>query len=168
MSRNALTDMALRGVNLRLMPDPQDYSAKFNTSLPADLEAMFQQWAQQSGRDRDASDFDIRGAWLAAQQGDPRVSWLVGNGPKESRGHLPDQWKKPNHPTFSDGSQYQSPGVTGGQWQQNGEQWNYLASPHNMRTQQRPGALRQYFDKVEPGNALIEPNWSPLQPPRRP
>lgn len=166
MSRNALVDMAMVGVTMPVTSDRHDYSRDFNSQLPPALEAQFQEWLRLSGRSADQYDYDLRGAWLAATQGNPETQWLVGVGRPDTRGHLPDTWKKPNHPTFSSGSQYQSVGVTGGEWQpQNADQtvWNYLASPQNMRMQERPNALSDYFRRVERGNTLVEPAWGMLR-----
>jgi hypothetical protein len=165
MPRNALMDSVMAGVSMPISTDPYDYTSQFNTELPPALEAQFQRWLKQSGRN-DAYDYDIRGAWLSATQGNPETQWLVGVGRPESRGHLPDTWKKPNHPTFSSGSQYQSEGVTGGEWQPRDAeqtQWNYLASPHNMRMQEQPNALRKYFQQVEQRNTLVEPAWGMMR-----
>lgn len=166
MARNSLVDSALSSVVSPVTSDPYDYNGQYNTSLPPALEMQFQQWLRQSGRQGDMYNYDIRGAWLAATQGHPETQWLVGVGRPETRGHLPDTWKKPNHPTFSSGSQYQSPGVTGGEWQpQNAEatRWNYLASPQNMRMQEYPNALAEYFQQVEQGNSLAVPAWGMLR-----
>lgn len=144
--------------------DPQDYSEQYNTQLPPTLEMQFQRWLKMSGRQSDLYNYDIRGAWLAATQGNPETMWLLGTGNADTRGHLPDTWKKPNHPTFSTGSQYQSPGVTGGQWTPTGAgTWRYNASPTNMRMQEYPNALRDYFRSEEPNSRLMTPAWGPLK-----
>lgn len=73
----------------------------FDTKLSSDEEQQFQQWkAQYAPRDSGA-DYDLRGAFKAGLQPDPQT------------GHWPDTFKKPNHPTFSDQSQYAAYGNPG-------------------------------------------------------
>src|SRR5690242_7452603 len=85
-------------------PDPNDFSGRYNTQLTPAEEQQFQQWAQASGRANDTYDYDLRGAWKSGAATAPN-------------GHLPDTFKKPNHPTFSDQSQYHGiDGYQGGSW----------------------------------------------------
>lgn len=116
------------------MGDPRDLSGEYNTSLAAKDEAGFQRWASQLSRLRDLYDYDLRGAYKAGFRGN---------------GHLPDTYKKPNHPTFSVESQYSGPGIAGGQWGEN----VYYPSQQNLRTYS-PQELMQYFREVEPGIRL--------------
>lgn len=135
--------------------DPPDYTDQYNTALDPMREAQFQNWlqqrSQQSGRPaaNDLFDYDLRGAWQAGLTPDPR-------------GHLPDTYKKPNHPTFSDQSQYHSDATPGGQWMQQGDGWAFQASPTNVQTYGGSG-LMDYFRRVEPGNTLMLPE--PYTPP---
>jgi len=125
---------------------------KFDTSLSAEQEAAFRQWAGE--KIRDTEDYDLRGAWLANAQ-------AAGNG------HLPDTYKKPNHPTFSDESQYSTPDQTGGTWGDAGDgSYNFWASPENLKHRSLMELVR-YFSEVEPGNTMVAPvNWS-MAPGRR-
>lgn len=121
-----------------------DQSANYNTSLTPAQEAAFQQWARQSGRERDVYDYDLRGAWLKSAK-------AAGNG------HLPDTYKKPNHPTFSRESDYSNALAQGGDWVSGADgNWLFFASPDNLRYR-TPEALRNYFADVERGNRLVEP-----------
>lgn len=128
--------------------DPPDYSDQFNTPLsPAD-ETRYQAWATQrsavEGRDvsADTFDYDLRGAWKS-------------NAQEAANGHLPDTWKKPNHPTFSTQSQYNGVGgMTGGQWIQNGKEWAYRPSATNLNMH-GPDGLREYFKQTEPASTLL-------------
>jgi hypothetical protein len=63
----------------------------YNTAVPD--EAAFQQWKAANAPDDSGIDYDLRGAYLANMQ-------------RAENGHMGDQFKKPNHPTFSDQSQY--------------------------------------------------------------
>ena len=65
----------------------------YNTDLGAD-EPNFQKWKAQVAPNDTGADYDLRGAYKAGAGKDP------------TSGHMTDQFKKPNHPTFSDQSQY--------------------------------------------------------------
>lgn len=68
-------------------------SPTFDTKLtPAD-EQRFQAWKQQFAPHDSGQDYDLRGAFKAGLTPGPN-------------GHFSDRFKKPNHPTFSDQSQY--------------------------------------------------------------
>lgn len=134
--------------------DPGDYSARYNTPLSPEDEARFQAWGQQqAARDPDGRnpaadvyDYDMRGFWR-------------GGAPLAANGHAGDQFKKPNHPTFSDQSQYHGQdGYQGGQWGggQSGQPWTFLPSETNLE-HHGVGKLQQYFQKREPGNVLVLP-----------
>lgn len=66
----------------------------YNTKLTPEQETSFQTWKQKNAPNDSGADYDLRGAF---QAGLSRLS------PDE---HLPDTYKKPNHPTFSDQSMY--------------------------------------------------------------
>lgn len=69
-------------------------------------------------------------------------------------GHLPDTYKKPNHPTFSDQSMYHIPGVQeGGKWNEN----EFTPSAHNLSNMPAEH-MQQYFNEVETPEALNLPN----------
>lgn len=123
---------------------PQDLTSHFNTALsPAD-EAKFQAWLKKTGKAKDLYDYDLRG-------------WWAKNGTQDSRGHMTDEFKKPNHPTFSTESQYSTPGAPGGRWIQTpGGGWNYVPSAVNLQ-QHGSAALQSYFQRVEPDSKLILP-----------
>lgn len=131
-----------------LAPDPPDYTDQFNTQLsPAD-ETRYQSWVTQrsAAQKRDASkdtfDYDLRGAWKSDAQA-------------AANGHLPDTWKKPNHPTFSTGSQYSGTGgMTGGTWVPKDNSWSYQPSATNLNMY-GPEGLREYFRQTEPDSKLM-------------
>jgi len=126
-------------------PDPYDYSARYNTPLSPAEEAQFQAWAKANGKGNDTYDYDLRGAWKSGAA-------------TSENGHLPDTYKKPNHPTFSDQSQYHGvDGVQGGTWGGgNGSPWTFTPSATNLQMMSAP-ALQRYFQEREPGNLLILP-----------
>lgn len=129
-----------------------DYTDKYNTSLNPIESAAYSKWQTNNtimaGRDvsKDKYDYDIQGWWKQNQDQN-----LTG-------GHLTDDWKKPNHPTFSDQSIYHGvDGNNGGTWGKNQDgSWNFSASDTNMQMSD-PAELSKYFDKVEPGNTVSFP-----------
>ena len=123
--------------------DPYDYSARYNTQLaPAD-EAKFQAWAAANNRTRDLYDYDMRGFWQSGAQLD-------------DRGHGVDTFKKPNHPTFSNQSQYHGPETPGGVWGPD----SFTPSVHNLSMMSAP-ALQRYFQEREPNYRLVIPGEEP-------
>jgi hypothetical protein len=123
------------------MPTP-DMTDQYNTPLSPDEETAFQ---QQFPDPSDNFDYDMRGAYKAGATKDPS-------------GHLPDTFKKPNHITFSDQSQYHGKdGYEGGQWAKrpNGT-WSFAPGPTNLQ-HYGPNELSDYFNRVEKGNQLILP-----------
>lgn len=130
------------GFNFPYLPDTQDLSGQFNTPLSKEEERAFLKWA--GDRVGDLRDYDLKGAWKAGFR---------------SKGHLPDTFKKPNHPTFSEESMYSQPGMAGGSW---GDK-TFSPSQTNLRTYPA-GDLQAYLDEVEPGYRLsgnLVPKISP-------
>lgn len=115
-------------------------TTQYNTVLTPEQEAQF---LREYPDARDYYDYDMRGAWLAGAQ-------------KAGNGHLPDTYKKPNHPTFSRGSQYSDPKTPGGEWVQQGKKWRFVASPENLKYY-TPDSLQSYFKTVEPDSELVLP-----------
>ncbi len=117
----------------------------YNTALSARDEQRFRQWAGE--RIRDTEDYDLRGAWK-------------GNAQAAANGHLPDTYKKPNHPTFSAESEYSTPENPGGQWVDDGKGgFVFWAAPSNLKYQSLSD-LARYFDQREQGNTVIAPiDW---------
>lgn len=120
----------------------------FNTELTSGAEKAFGSWGVPGGDD--GSDYDYRGAFAAGAD-------------RDGSGHMTDQFKKPNHPTFSDESQYSqygSPGHwNGDKFQSNGPpDWlqQYMSSqPFTDPYHQEPvagvdmGATRNYLQDRE-------------------
>jgi hypothetical protein len=74
----------------------------YNTPLSFDEELKFQKHKAKYSPQDSGEDYDERGAWLGGQVAD------------QTKGeHGQDIWKKPNHPTFSDESQYAGHGKPG-------------------------------------------------------
>jgi hypothetical protein len=125
-----------------------DFTDQYNTALSPAEEALFQAWAAKAGRLGDTRDYDLRGAWKA-------------NAHAAANGHLPDTYKKPNHPTFSSESIYNGiNGALGGKWTQQGSRWIFQATPYNVQNM-GPDALHLYFRHVEPDSLLVLPGPQP-------
>jgi hypothetical protein len=80
--------------------------------------------------------------------------------PDQSKGqHLTDEYKMPNHITFSDQSMYSNPTVQGGHWDQGGQNlYSFTPSEHNLKEHPLK-QLIQYFQQQEmPGTAIKLPN----------
>lgn len=129
---------------------PPDLTERYNTALTPDEELAYQNWAQiQSAlqnRDvnRDLFNYDLRGAFKSGATQSPN-------------GHLPDTFKKPNHPSFSDQSQYHGvDGFTGGSWRQIGGQWVFTPGQTNLQLH-GPAGLQQYFQQSDPNVRLNTP-----------
>lgn len=129
--------------------DPADQTANYNTPLKPEQEKAFQAWAKANPRLGNTYDYDARGFWLhGAQAG--------------ANGHGADAWKKPNHPTFSDQSNYHSPYTPGGSWKQieppsdqyGSGRWSFTPSPQNFKYQS-PQDLQAYWNKVEKPNGHV-------------
>ncbi len=125
---------------------PPDMTDQYNTQLSPDEEPAYQQWKASLPENlQNENNYDLRGAFKA-------------NAEKSANDHLPDDFKKPNHPTFSTQSKYHGvDGYEGGEWQSNGDdRWTFKASPTNVQMHGRAG-LQSYFGRVEPGNMLSLP-----------
>lgn len=127
----------------------EEYRQRFNTKLTPEEEEQYRQWVaeQSKAAKRDVSqdeiDYDMRGAWKSgAAQGDDD--------------HFPDTYKKPNHPTFSDESQYHgADGHKGGRWiyDEDGKPVAFEQSETNAKYWP-DWAIKDYLERVEPGVSL--------------
>lgn len=120
--------------------DPLDFSDQFNTKLSAKEEEDYQKWAKAAGREKDAYDYDMRGAWKEGIDAN-------------AEGHFPDTYKKPNHPSFSDESKYHDGKEhKGGKWSQKDGRDKFKPGATNLKMHGAEG-LRGYFsDKARVGD----------------
>lgn len=130
----------------RISPDQQAMTgfdpSKYDTKLSPQDEIQFQGWKSKYAPKDSGADYDLRGAYKAGIKPDPQ------------RGHFPDTFKKPNHPTFSTESQYSGKdGFVGGKW---GDGDSYTPSATNLQFKQ-PQELQQYFQQNEPNSKLNLP-----------
>jgi len=77
--------------NHKSMSDRLD---KYDTHLSPRDEQKFQAWKKDNAPNDSGEDYDLRGAYKEGFERDIKS------------GHWSDKFKKPNHPTFSDQSQY--------------------------------------------------------------
>lgn len=133
---------------------PGIQTGPYDTPIPPQLQAAYLKWVQEEskrqGRDisRDVEDYDVQGYWMSTR-GAPN---------NDPRGHGPDTFKKPNHPTFSVESKYskQFGNDAGGQWIDKNGKGYFMASPANLKYRNMAD-LSGYFHSVEPETALIPP-----------
>jgi hypothetical protein len=134
------------------------WSELYNTELSPENEALFQRWAQRqsriTGRNvlNDLQDYDLRGYWSG------------GGHLNQGGGHLPDTFKKPNHPTFSTESKYSGQPdlyggrAEGGKWVGDDQAgWSFQPSARMLQTTHDMDSLRKYFDAAEPDAVLVSP-----------
>jgi hypothetical protein len=87
--------------------DPDPDNPDYKTPLSPGEEKQFQAWVRTNTvpfDDSATSDYDMRGFWKAAQEGDPNANTAVSK--FDNRIHFPDTFKTPYHRTFSNESQY--------------------------------------------------------------
>lgn len=140
-----ITALHAKAVGTVVPAEPPDLTGKFNTPLTAAEQPEYEAWLKAKGIDsaKATFDYDMQGAFKAqAAQAD--------------NGHFPDTFKKPNHPTFSDQSQYSTARTPGGTWAQNGDKWEFKASPYNL-TAYSASDLQNYFATREPGSTVTLP-----------
>lgn len=121
---------------------------KYETPLTPEEEPKFQEWKAKNAPNDTGADYDLRGAFKADITPDPE------------RGHLPDTFKKPNHPTFSDQSQYHGmDDNVGGTWGNVDGQDTFTPGATNLKNH-TPEELGNYFKEVEPNAKLLLPRDS--------
>jgi hypothetical protein len=132
--------------------DAIDFTDKFNTELTSEQTRAYKQWAKKNGKMSpdgnipDTYDYDLQGAFLAGVEPDGRL-------------HMTDQFKKPNHPTFSTLSQYNGvDGAQGGEWLKYGGNQYFVPSQHNISNYGGLDNLQEYFSRREKGNATLIDN----------
>ena len=126
--------------------DIYDYTNQFNTPLTVEEKREYDIWAAKNPGLSNKYDYDSQGFFKSGIA-------------LSANGHATDQYKKPNHPTFSDQSQYHGHQgkYFGGSWllNENGK-YTFLPSPTNLEMMPKL-SLKSYFDKVEPTNNVILP-----------
>lgn len=112
----------------------------FETPLADSERKSFSWWKQQNAPDDSGEDYDLPGAFKAGAQRGPD-------------GHMPDTFKKPNHPTFSKESRYATYAPDrAGSWDEAG---NYVPSEVVARERAQAEADAQ--------NAAVEQQFAELE-----
>lgn len=132
-------------------PDTPSKKPTYDTALSPSEEKQFESWKQQYAPNDTGADYDLRGAFKAGVK------------PDGDRGHFPDTFKKPNHPTFSVESQYSKGDEIGGQWITKDGKTVFVPSPWNLK-QTPADKLQEYFKRVEPDAVLQMPEPPPQLP----
>jgi hypothetical protein len=124
---------------------PSDKPAlSFDTGLTPEQEKQFLLWKVKNTPKDSGEDYDLRGLFLSGQD-------------TGARGHTTDQFKKPNHPTFSVESKYNGvSGQVGGRWVERDGKTYFYASPTNLKYHSAE-ELKDYFKRVEPDVVLVLP-----------
>jgi hypothetical protein len=107
----------------------------------------YRAWLKKHGL-RESPDYDTRGAFNA------------GLTPSEN-GHLSDEFKLPNHITFSTESRYaqKKDSPPPGRWEGSDQTgWTFYASPTNIKNAGSAEALQKYFRTYEKGVKLVLPS----------
>ena len=131
-----------------------DFGKNFNTALNAENEKKYRAWLTRQAATR-GRDFD-----LTSRDYDLRGYWLNGGWKDTGTGHMPDTYKKPNHPTFSEESVYHGTPAPGGRiWA--GGRWGrgtfvpsremFANGTHTM------DQMKRYFAAYEPDTILLPP-----------
>lgn len=112
----------------------------------------YQAWLKKYGV-KESNDYDTRAAFKAG---------LI----PDKRGHLTDEYKLPNHITYSEESlsSKQKNAPPAGKWVGDDKTgWTFYASPTNIANAGGADKLVDYFKRVEPGVKLVLPD-SPKAP----
>lgn len=136
-----------------------DFTDQYNTELNPEQEAAYQKWLSIQKVPTSTRDYDLRGFFADQVFGKTDNS--------EHEGHFDDRWKKPNHMTFSDQSNYAEilpdGSSTGGRWIEHLSSENdpkglghytFAMSPHQKIPEQ---AMREYFQREESHNSFFDP-----------
>jgi hypothetical protein len=103
----------------KVTPEAQNYARNSKWAKPGpyrtdlgDQEGAFRQWVKDNKvpfdpTEQGPTDYDMRGFWKAAQQGDPRAQ--TAPNPNDGKIHYDDYWKTPYHQSFSNDSQWAQP-----------------------------------------------------------
>lgn len=115
---------------------------EYDTELGAVRENMYHQWKQSLPKQlQSEEDYDLRGYYKET-------------GGETTDGHLPDKYKKPNHPTFSKDSKYYKEGMWAGEWTKEGNFKIPLTTPKKKLQE-----LIKYWESgAEPYAGLIVDN----------
>lgn len=104
----------------------------------------------------ESSSHELAGVPLIPKDPDYDMQGFQDSGKEQAdNGHYPDDYKLPNHITFSDQSLYHGQdGEEGGHWaRSDDERWAFTPGPSNYKYHTH-AEMVDYFKKYEPGNVL--------------
>lgn len=123
----------------------------FDTKLTPLEESRYRLAAAKAGRSGDSKDYDLRGAWN-------KDAASIG-----SKGHLTDEFKKPNHPSFSTDSMYSSASNPGGSWVAGAkDSWSFTPSKRQISRAGGLAPFKKAFGSSERGQnsgLVIPPSY---------
>jgi hypothetical protein len=141
------------------------------TPLTPSEQKDYDRWARSMHKNPkdEEGDYDLKGYWKDVVRGNPDLPDTMKDAVLYHRdqlkkmgpgAHLPDMYKKPNHPTFSDESIYHESNI-GGQEMNHGGHWDmenktFTPGPTNQVHWSR-AELQRYFDKYEKGYTVKFP-----------
>ena len=124
----------------------------YDTHLSPAQETRYRIAATLAGRINDTKNYDLRGAWLKDPQSITKS------------GHLSDEFKKPNHPTFSNESKYSTTTNPGGSWVPGKQKsWSFTPSPKQISRAGGLAPFKKYFNQNEKGQnsgLVIPPSYN--------
>ena len=123
--------------------------ALYQTKLPL-LEEIKYRYAKFNSpyrNDNGQGNYDYRGYYQ-------KYGTLNPNSPNM---HLTDEFKTPNHITYSNESKFNTPNNQGGVWNRLPDgSYSFTPSAFNLQLHS-PLEYKEYFEKYEPGNQVILP-----------
>lgn len=130
------------------IPIKQDHTA-YKHNVEAEPDHGYTKWLNTlPERLRETNDYDLKGYF--DKYGAVN---LIGDA------HLTDEFKKPNHVTFSKESKYSSNETPGGEWRQSSDKkWEFVPSPWNLKNVGLD-SLQTYFKEHEPSSRLVLPRF---------
>ena len=148
---------AIKDSTPKILPSKYKYLGKgnesnnYNTQIPINKVTLYNKWFNSLPSDiRNTDNYDMQGYWLNMVDGR--------NESREEGEHFPDTYKKPNHPTFSNQSQYKN--NKAGSWiVKNNNYVGFNMSPWQMNNSDETLHALGYDSNVKPvyNNGIVLP-----------
>ena len=125
-----------------------DFSSKFNTEISDDDYIKYLEWRNfLPDNFKSVYDYDLRGLFLDKEELDKFNKSFLSD---PENAHMTDKYKKPNHPTFSNESQWHgSNGFFGGEWSKDGLE--FKASNTNISLNGTRGIINYLGGRTDSG-----------------
>jgi site-specific DNA-cytosine methylase len=127
-----------------------DLTTEYNTPLKPEERDDYNAYKASLGERGNDQDYDLQGYWLKYVKGQPRLAKPAGE-------HFVDEFKKPNHPTFSDESVYHKTKdqygyeLQGGKWYGDSA---YLPPETIRQNPEKMAQLRKYLEGPAEGGKV--------------